>query len=258
MLFQDDIPALVQYLTDFGAEKFFVLNYAHKANMSLSLNQWTSETCRQIPGAVPFGTIHPDDDNLVEVVKRSLTDFGLYGIKLQLNVQRFRADDERIFPVYEKVIELGKCMIIHTTTAPIHDEFVGVKYMRNVMKRYPKLKVVIPHMGLRESQEFFDLMAEYPGIWLDNSAVYSYSMGLEPDFSVDRLVQFQDRILYGSDFPQVWFDPKLAVDRFLESELSEGIRHKIFYENGISFLASLGYGSGRRDGNVIAQPLPLA
>ena len=74
----------------------------------------------------------------------------ILGFKLQLLVQRFSPDDERLFPLYELVMAKGKRLLLHVGTGPVGNEFVGVAPFRRLLARYPDLPAIVAHMGALE------------------------------------------------------------------------------------------------------------
>ena len=80
---------LVKLLSDAGVERYTALNYAHKKNIAAELNEWTYSFCKENPSAIPFGAVHPDNDNLLDYAKNALTGYHFKGLKLQLLVTDF-------------------------------------------------------------------------------------------------------------------------------------------------------------------------
>ncbi len=55
------------------------------------------------------------------------------GFKLQLLVQGFYAFDERLFDLYELVIENNKRILFHAGTGPVGNRYVGVTNFRKLL-----------------------------------------------------------------------------------------------------------------------------
>ena len=107
------------------------------------------------------------------------------GIKLHYMVQQFHPDDERLFPLYEMVIEKKKRLLLHVGTGPVGNEFVGIKRFSNIMKRYPNLPANIAHMDGLEYREFMQILDVYPNLYLFH---YVFKMALIQDQLVSRLI----------------------------------------------------------------------
>ena len=73
------------------------------------------------------------------------------------------------------------------------------------LKRNPALKAVIAHLGANQTGDYLALTEKYPGLHLEVS--FTNFPGSEkygrPDF--DALRAHRDRLLFGSDFPNLTF-----------------------------------------------------
>ncbi len=234
--------AVVDTLRARGVERFCFFSYAHRPGLARTLNQWVARTGARYPEAVPLGTLHPDDPDVVEVADEALDDLGLQGFKFHHSVQRFHPDDARLFPVYARAEAEGRIFVLHVGTAPYRDEHTGLARFRRLMERFPRLRVCVAHMGAHETDAFLALADEYPGLYLDTTMALNplaeRYVGI-PGASVSdaQLLRHQDRILFGSDFPLIPYDydeeRRWAWDRGLPPDL----QRKIFYENAARFLA---------------------
>lgn len=61
---------------------------------------------------IPFGSVHFESPDAISELDR-LHDAGIKGIKLHPDYQGFFADDERMFPIYEKIGSLGMITVFH-------------------------------------------------------------------------------------------------------------------------------------------------
>jgi hypothetical protein len=209
--------------------------------MARELNRWVAETAAGLPGAIPLGTLHADDADVAKVAHEALDQLGLGGFKLHISVQRFRADDPRLFPVYERAEAEGRVFMIHAGTMPYRDGFTGLAHFRGVMERFPRLRVCIAHMGCFEHEGFLALTEEFEHLYLDTTmalapAAAAY-LGGDPAAITDaQLLRHQDRILFGSDFPLIPYDYDEERRWALARGLPEAVQHKIFYANAVRFL----------------------
>jgi uncharacterized protein len=241
---QYKIPAdqVAEHLKQYGIDRFFVLNYSHKAGMSSSLNQWTHEFCKNIPEAIPFGAFHPDDENLEKELDRCFNEYRFQGLKFHTHVAAIRPDDERLFPVYEKLIEHDRLITLHAGNGPsLHGykektkDVSGALLIKNVLRRYPKLKLIMPHLGADEFDAFFELMEAFPNLWMDTTmAVGGYFPQLKVPW--DKIEKFQDRILFGSDFPNIPYGYETEIKAIQAAGLSQAVQDKIFSKNAEKLL----------------------
>jgi predicted TIM-barrel fold metal-dependent hydrolase len=226
-----------------GVDRFCFFSYAHKPGMARDLNRWVAETAARLPGAIPLGTLHVDDGDIVKIADEALDDLGLAGFKFHCSVQGFHADDRRLFPVYERAEAEGRVFVLHAGTLPYRDAFTGVAHFRRVLERFPRLRVCIAHMGCFEHEAFLALSEAHEHLYLDTTMALAplagrYVGGDAALITNEQLLRHQDRILFGSDFPLIPYDyeeeRRWAVDR----GLPEAVRRKIFYTNALTFLGA--------------------
>ncbi|MEW6406492.1 MAG: amidohydrolase family protein, partial [Chloroflexota bacterium] len=142
----------------------------------------------------------------------------------------------RLFPLYEATIEAGKRILMHVGTGPIGNEFVGYKEFRKLLARYPRLKVNVPHMGVLEVVPFLETLDEYPDLYLDTAfAFFPNDTGMYRPTPED-LARYQDRIVFGSDFPNLIFPWETEIRILKEMKLGEEFYRKVFRDNALRLL----------------------
>jgi predicted TIM-barrel fold metal-dependent hydrolase len=228
-------------LRERGVDRFCFFSYAHKPGMARELNRWVAETAAALPGAIGLGTLHADEADLVKIADEALGELGLPGFKFHCSVQRFRPDDPRLFPVYERAEAEGRVFVMHAGSLPYRDAFTGIAHVRPVMERFPRLRVCIAHMGRFEHAAFLALSERHEHLYLDTTMalapIASRYVGGDPAaITDDQLVRHQDRILFGSDFPLIPYDYEEERRWALDRGLSETVRQKIFRANALRFL----------------------
>jgi predicted TIM-barrel fold metal-dependent hydrolase len=224
-----------------GVRRFCCFSYAHKPGMARDLNQWLAAQVARLPGAVALGTLHPDDPDLDAVAAEATGDLGLRGFKFHHSVQRFHVDDERLFAVYERAEAAGHVFVLHVGTMPYRDAFTGVTRFAGLMARFPRLRVCVAHMGAFQSAAFLALLARYPHLYVDTTMAMTPLatpyVGADPAAVTDAdLQRWQDRVLFGSDFPLIPYDYDEERRWAWERGLDESARRKIFHDNALRFL----------------------
>lgn len=107
-----------------------------------------------------------------------------------------------------------------------------------VLKKYPRLKVQLMHMGFPFLEETKALLNVYPQVYVDVSAIdwlvpkaefYNYLKSL-------ITAGFEKRIMYGSD-QMIWEDAiRISIERIeMASFLTNGQKDDIFYNNAKRF-----------------------
>jgi predicted TIM-barrel fold metal-dependent hydrolase len=155
------------------------------------------------------------------------------GFKLQLLVQEFFPFDKRLYPLYELVIERKKRMLFHVGNGPFGNPYLGVEHFKKLMKRYPELSANVAHMGCFEYKEFLELLDEYPNLYLDTSFSFSHQAPCMFDLGGEYLERYKDRIVYGSDFPGIFYPRQEEIECLLSFNLSQVFYDKVFWENGL-------------------------
>jgi uncharacterized protein len=230
------IETLVDALVQAGMARFVFMPYAHRGEMSRSLNHWVANVERTFaPQAIGFGTFHPDDEAaLPELVREAFGTLGLKGAKLHPQVGRFALDDPRLDPVYVGAIEHGAILLIHAGRRPEPSEHVGARAFARLMRRFPALKVIVAHAGADEFDAFFDLCGQYEGVFVDTAMVFNNFLGGPPP--IQRILEFQDRVLFGTDFPNIPYHLESGIQSILDLRLGRLLEDKVMCTNAARLL----------------------
>lgn len=193
---------LLSHLKQEGVSGASVLLYARRPGAAPGLNAWLRDLVAVHPWLVPFGTVHPDDEDVAGEVCRCLDEYGFAGMKVHCNVQRVAPDDPRLEPLFALAEERQVPVIIHAGRLPYPDEFTGAARFRRLLERHPALRVQVAHLGADEWEAFFDLMGRYQGVVMDTAWIAGNPRFQPlPEAVVAGIAAYPDRILYGSDFP---------------------------------------------------------
>jgi len=245
---------IVEFLPKHGVGNFTILNYAHKPEISRDLNTWTYSMGEKYPHTIPFGCLHPRDSYLKDDVIRVLDpkQLDLCGFKFQMMVTDFDPDEKSLEFMYEKLIEYDKILVFHIGTGPVTDMLinkdlkpsphVGIDKLLPILDSYPKLKLQIPHLACMETNAFFDLVADYPQIHFDTSMALEFLFGeskgqfaIDVDLSIDRIIELQDNIMFGSDFPNIPHPYSTPVNSVRNLPVNQTIKDKILFANARKF-----------------------
>ena len=226
----------IDYLRARGVETIVYSNYAHREGVAGALNDWNLRLLDETGGIYCFAAFHPGDNDAVGIIRRVFAHPRVLGCKLHFLVQRFYPHDERLFPLYEEVLEQGKRILLHVGTGPIGNEYVGIAHLKKVLDRYPGLQLNIAHMGAFEFRDFFELLQQYPGIYLDTS--YCFLPDNFRMFQLENSVleSLKGRLLYGSDFPNLFHHRGEELDALLGMGLSQEFYDRVFRDNAHDLL----------------------
>jgi hypothetical protein len=228
---------LVDTLNDHGVKRITTLVYAHKPGLAAYLNNFIHESVSQYPELIPFGTIFAGDGRCDKVAKTIFEDYEFIGIKLHPFVSNEQVDDIRFSPVYEIMQDLGKVLVCHTGSVPVYDRTDGATRIRKVLNQFPKLKVIIAHCGAYEYGDYHSLVKYFEFVYFD-TAMNCVHNKVFPNICPGRqfFIDHQDRILFGSDFPNIPYDYSYQVEAIKKLKLGESVERKIFHDNAAKLL----------------------
>ncbi len=219
----------LDHLAERGVGLVAYSNYAHRKGVARWLNDWNLKVLSEYPDLYCFAAWHPDDEDALAMAEELLKHPRILGFKLQLLVQCFYPHDERLFPLYEMIREKGKRILFHVGTGPVGNPFVGADAFLRVMERYPDLPANVAHMGGLEYARFLDMVDRFPNLTLDTA--FSFLPGISFDQGPESLAAREDRIVYGSDFPNLIHPRESEIENLLSLDLPESFYRKVFWEN---------------------------
>ncbi|MFP4476064.1 MAG: amidohydrolase family protein [Desulfatibacillaceae bacterium] len=226
----------IRYLRGHGVSHIVYSNYAHRPGVAPGLNEWNLGIVDRYEDVYCFAAFHPDDPEAMAMARDVLQHPCVLGFKLQLLVQFISPDDERLFPLYELVMEHEKRILFHVGTGPIGNPHVGLSFFRNLLERYPEMPANVAHMGGLEYRGFFELLDEYPNLVFDTSFSFLEKTGLVCDVPRPELERHMDHIVYGSDFPNLILPREDEIEYLLGMDMSPEFYRRVFRDNGLALL----------------------
>jgi predicted TIM-barrel fold metal-dependent hydrolase len=77
------------------------------------------------------------------------------------------------------------------------------RQLTNTLRRFPKLRVVAPHMGgdPEHLEHLAEMLGEFPNLYLDTSGTkwVARELSRKPQAARDFLIRWADRLMFGSD-----------------------------------------------------------
>lgn len=200
---------VIEFLCARGVERLVGLAYAHKAGMAAALNAHLLDLARRFPAVIPTATVLPGEPGARELLRRALGE-GARGVKVHCHVQRLAPDDPRLDPVFEEAVRARVPVVIHAGREPSSPAYgvdtralCSAAAVERALLRHPELDLVVPHLGADEYAEYEALLDRHPRLWLDTTMAIAGYFEHEPDRSI--LARRADRLLYGTDFPNLPF-----------------------------------------------------
>lgn len=219
---------LIAKMDKYSIDKGVLLPIATKPSQQRVVNDWAKES--ESDRILPFGSVHPDAEDALNELER-IKKMGLYGVKLHPDYQEFMVDEERLFPIYEKCIELNLPILFHAGFDPISPEKVHAMpdAFARIMDRFPDITMVLAHFG---GMLKWDMVEEYligrkGNLYFDISTVTCYLS----DKQAERMIKKHgsERILFATDMP--WDCPQNIISLVERLNLSDEDRENIFYSN---------------------------
>ncbi len=203
-------------------------------------NWWGCEVGRNSPEFLPFINLDPilmDAVTIRQKVREGVTK-GARGIVLLPGQHGFYGNDRHVWPIYEMAQSFQLPILSQTGDAgPLPPGGRGhwgrPRYFGEVAVSFPKLRLILGHLGKGYESEIAVLTRRYPNVYTETSMRLS---GLDeagkwtPAEAVTwfRLIGI-DRILLGSNWPL--FDPQQDIDTVRKLPLTAEERRKILGEN---------------------------
>jgi hypothetical protein len=231
----------LQHLRDLGVRAFPTLLYAHKPQMAASLNDWARDfACEQERAGhsdvVQSATFLPEP-GVHAYVSRALED-GARVFKVHVQVGGFDPRDPLLDPVWGMLADTGVPAVVHTGSGPTPGAFTGPGPFGEVLARHPRLTAVIAHMGMPQHAEFLDLAERFPNVHLDTTMVFvDFFDGAQAQTALarslaPRLSALQDRVVLGTDFPNIPYAYAHQLDVLTRTGLDDDWMRAVLWHNG--------------------------
>jgi uncharacterized protein len=203
-------------------------------------NLWGCEVGRTYPEFLPFINLDPILMDAVTIRQkvRDTVSKGARGIVLLPGLHGFYGNDRRVWPIYEMAQSFQLPILSQTGDAgPLPPGGRGhwgrPRYFGDVAASFPKLRLILGHLGKGYESEIAVLTRRYPNVYTETSMRLS---GLDeagkwtPAEAVTwfRLIGI-DRILFGTKWPL--FDPQQDIDTVRKLPLTPEEKRKILGEN---------------------------
>lgn len=181
-----------------GVAASVVANIATKPLQFAPILEWSKSVAAD--DIIPFGSIHPGNPDPAGAVEQ-LVAAGLRGLKIHPFYQDCAVDDERWFPLYDAWQQTGLPLLFHAGfDVAFGDSNLAHPFrFKTVRKNFPKLVIVMAHMGAWKAyQDFLDDMCGQE-VYIDTSC----SAGLCPLETAREILRRHgaEHILYATDCP---------------------------------------------------------
>jgi predicted TIM-barrel fold metal-dependent hydrolase len=246
-----DADVYLEAMDEAGVDKLIVLGKDYgfsgdRRNDNLS-DEDTAAFVKAHPNRfIGFTAVHPDRDPACNIarIERAVRELGLRGVKLN-PASGFYPNDRRLYPVYEKISELGIPVVIHMGIKPPSEEsrlkYCHPIYIDDIAVDFPGLRIVIAHAAYPWVEDLVMAALYAPNVSVDISTLNQIEDALGYPVVLPALKTLAralgpGRILFGSD-GIFNIEPLISAVRQADF-LTDSDRELIFYKNALKMLGA--------------------
>lgn len=190
-------------------------------------------------GNVEFDSLSSDQ---IDRLKKYLKENKIFGVKLYLGYEEFYANNEKLSPLYRFCENEGYPVICHTGVLEVGYKGL-LKYSHpltidEVANEFPRLKIVIAHMGNPWILDCGAVMLKNQNVYMDLSGFFDEYQPIrkeQVDYFIKRLWEFRQfvgefkKCLFGTDWPL--YNQKEYLDAVLKLPLRKEESDLLFWKN---------------------------
>jgi hypothetical protein len=225
--------ARVAALREFGVRAFTSMLYPHKPGMARSLNDWAADFAARTPDCVHTATFFAEP-SAVSDVRRAVAQ-GARVFKCHLQVGQFDPNDPVLDGAWGLLAEAGIPVVTHCGSGPVPGRYTGPGPVGSLLARHPRLRLVVAHLGMPEYAEFLDLAERYDSVLLDTTMAFTAFIEDDAPFprgELPRLAALGDRVLLGTDFPNIPYSYADALEALEQAGLGTAWLRAVCHDNG--------------------------
>ena len=232
-------PQAIEFLLSRGVNRIVGLHYSHRPGIARELNAYMAKLCQRFPQLTAMATVYPGEEKARQILAEAF-DMGLSGVKLHCHVQCFDMLGPAMHEIYTLCQESDKPLIMHVGREPKSPAYPCDPYalcsagkLEQVIKTYPGLRVCVPHLGADEFDAYRGLLDNYDNLWLDTTMTLADYL---PFDNVPDLVTMRaDRLIFGSDFPNLPYAWDRELQRIAHLNLAPEMLTKLLSQNAVKF-----------------------
>lgn len=198
-------------------------------------NEYIAKTVQRFPDRfVGFASVDPNKGRKgVSELEEAIKSLQLKGLKLVPYLQEFYPNDKKVYPLYEKAVELDIPILTHTgQTYGFPIKHCNPIYLDDVACDFPDLKIIAAHGGWPWVDELLAVATKHNNVYMDLS-------GWHPKYLPKELLRYansllRERTLFGTDYPLLL--PSVVLPA-LKPLLRDKAKPKILGENAAELLS---------------------
>jgi len=221
------ITGLLASMDRAGIEKSVICSIATRVEQFQAILDW-SKTIRS-DRLIPLPSVHPDDPDLAEHI-REIQEAGFNGIKLHPYYQNFFLAEDRLNPLYARVIEHDLFVVVHSGFDIAYPRIrrTDPDQVVRLLQRFPDLQLITTHLGGWEDWKEVRRLLIGKKIYMEISFALNF---LTPEQAREMITSHPpDYILFGTDSP--WADQQDYLQQLCALNLEDPLLEKITWQNG--------------------------
>lgn len=233
LLYRGDDEERVERLRALGVRRFSALPYAHRPGIAEYLNDWAGELATAVPECLRSATFFPEP-GVTEYVAELIA-AGTEVFKIHVQVGDFDLGDPLLDKAWGQVADAGTPVVIHASSGPVPNRHTGPGPLRTLLERHPTLTAVVAHAGAPEYADFLAIAEDFPRVHLDTTMAFTdffEEMAPFPRDLLPRLRDLGDKVLLGSDFPNIPYPYAHQLEALERLGLGEVWLRRVCWENG--------------------------
>jgi predicted TIM-barrel fold metal-dependent hydrolase len=225
-------PEQMVKLMDKAGVETVLLSAWHRPGGWVISNDEVAEILRKFPGRFAgVAAVNLEDPvAAVQELDHAVRDLGFKALRVIPWLWNRPPNDKFYFPLYVRCIELDIPFCTQAGhTGPLMPSEPGrpVPYLDEVALTFPRLKIVAGHIGFPWTDEMIGVAWKHENVYIDTSAYL-------PRYYPPQLIHYvktygQDKVLFGTNFPQLPFDR--CTEQAKELGLPDGIARKFLRDN---------------------------
>jgi predicted TIM-barrel fold metal-dependent hydrolase len=230
---------IINFLLSHGVDHIVALHYAHKPGLAGELNAYMADICRSHSQVTAMATVYPGEIDAAAILEQAFQD-GLGGVKLHSHVQCFEVNSEAMDEIYEVCSARRKPLIMHVGREPKSPAYRCDPYelcradkLERVLMEYPQLRVCVPHLGADEFDAYQRMLDKYDNLWLDTTMTLAQYLPM--DYFPKLAEMRADRIIFGTDFPNLPYAWDREIKRLVGLNLDEDRLERILGRNAMEY-----------------------
>jgi predicted TIM-barrel fold metal-dependent hydrolase len=236
--YREEEDRRLEVLRGFGVRAFTSMLYPHEPGMARSLNDWAAGFAARNHDCLHTATFFAEPEAAADV--RHAVSQGARVFKCHLQVGGFDPNDPLLGDVWGLLAEAGIPVVTHCGSGPVPGAHTGPGPIAALLARHPRLRLVIAHLGMPEYAEFLGLAERYERVLLDTTmafTAFAEATGPFPRAELPRLEALGDRVLLGTDYPNIPHSYADALEALERAGLSPGWLRAVCHDNAATLFA---------------------